>query len=324
MSADLTSVGERIRSVAVDIAWQMWSALGVSSWESRTPRSVIELEPLIALTAVGAWDDRRLVSQAVDWCVANADLVSLHQMRRVVEDNEWPFEGPIAEFGATAGHFMRKPWPGVRSEQPFLRDLPLKSKPPDLRDPALIALRLRAVFGVGARSEILRFLLFHPWPNTAAQIAREIPYGERQITKDLRLLNACRHHPLIDARIQRGVRAVRRVRAGVHHRRTERTTHALGTRIPTHHRDGRRVHRLGHTRFQEPRYGPRGPIQTAERGLGAPHSRALVDEPGQTDRRRRSRLDPLVPRPDPATRVAGPRACADLARHRVELRGSNP
>lgn len=188
MSADLTSVGERIRSVAVDIAWQMWSALGVSSWESRTPRSVIELEPLIALTAVGAWDDRRLVSQAVDWCVANADLVSLHQMRRVVEDNAWPFEGPIAEFGATAGHFMRKPWPGVRSEQPFLRDLPLKSKPPDLRDPALIALRLRAVFGVGARSEILRFLLFHPWPNTAAQIAREIPYGERQITKDLRLL----------------------------------------------------------------------------------------------------------------------------------------
>lgn len=188
MNSDLTTISDRIRSVTIDVAWQMWSALGVSSWESPAPRSVIELEPLIALTAVGAADDQRLLTQAVDWCAANADLVSLHQMRRVVKDNGWQLDGPIADFGATAGYFMRKSWPGASDAQPFVRELPLKSTPPDLRKPSLIALRLRAVFGVGAKSEILRHFLFHPWPSTISQIAREIPYAKRQIAKDLRLL----------------------------------------------------------------------------------------------------------------------------------------
>lgn len=189
MTADLSTISDEIKSTSVDIAWQMWSALGVSSWESPTPRSVIELEPLIAMTAIAARDDRRLLTQAIDWCAANADLISLHQMRRVTAKDGWPIAGPLAEFGATAGHFMRKSWPGVQDEEPFIRELPLKSTPPDLREPALIALRLRAVFGVGARSEIVRFMLFHPQPSTISQIAREILYGERQIAKDLRLLS---------------------------------------------------------------------------------------------------------------------------------------
>jgi hypothetical protein len=167
----------------------MWSELGASSWEQSASTSVVELEPLIAFTAVVGVDERRLLAQAIDWCVGNAELVSLHQLRRVVSQQRWPFKGPIAEFGATAGHFMRKQWPGVTDERPFLRSLPGKSREPDLTKPTLIALRFRAIFGVGARSEILRFLLFHPWPHTAQEIAEEVPYGARQISKDLHLLS---------------------------------------------------------------------------------------------------------------------------------------
>lgn len=189
MSANLAALRDDLVGAAIDVAWRMWSELGVSSWEQSAATSVVELEPLIAFTAVAGADERRLRAQAVDWCVANAELVSLHQFRRVVSQHRWPFAGPIAEFGATAGHFMRKQWPGVTQEQPFLRSLPGKSQEADLTKPTLIALRFRAVFGVGARSEILRFLLFHPWPHTAQQIAHEVPYGARQISKDLHLLS---------------------------------------------------------------------------------------------------------------------------------------
>lgn len=189
MSADLATLRDDLGLAAIDVAWRMWSELGVSSWEGSAPTSVVELEPLIAFTAVAGVHERRLLAQAVDWCVVNTELVSLHQLRRVVSLQRWPFKGPIAEFGATAGHFMRKQWPGVTQERPFLRALPGKSHEPDLTKPTLIALRFRAVFGVGARSEILRFLLFHPWPHTAQQIAQVVPYGARQISKDLRLLS---------------------------------------------------------------------------------------------------------------------------------------
>jgi hypothetical protein len=190
----MSAARSRLRDAALDLAWRQWSELGISSWSE---------EPLIVLTAILGDADRRLLSQAVDWSAANKELVSLQQLNRVITQHRWPYKGAIAEFGATVGRFTRKKWPGVRDEQPLFLDLPDKTSSPDLLHPSLLGLRLRAILGLGARSEILLHLLFHDWPQTVRTIATETYYGERQVANDLQLLAAAGAVRLIRTTSQR-------------------------------------------------------------------------------------------------------------------------
>lgn len=49
---------------ALDLAWSLWAELGVSSWTRRHQDWSIEVEPLMAYTAVIAPHDPRLAREA--------------------------------------------------------------------------------------------------------------------------------------------------------------------------------------------------------------------------------------------------------------------
>lgn len=183
------AVLEHLVQTSRTLAWSQWTDLGVSSWESPHNDSLVELESLIAFTAQLWPFDPRLGAQAVDWTVRNMPLVSLHQIRSVLTRHRWGHQGPMADFGATAERFTHKKWPGASDARPLLTSLPGKASRPDLQKSSLQALKIRAVFGLGARAEIIRHLLFHDWPTTASQLAKELPYGGRQISNDLDLLH---------------------------------------------------------------------------------------------------------------------------------------
>lgn len=186
----MTNTAESLRRLAVDLAWGLWAELGVSTWSRTHGWWCVELEPLIAFTAIVAdTHDPRLLRESVDWCVRNEPFISRHQLRHVVKAQAWPTVGPIGAFGATVSRHTGTKWPEVDTEEPYDFQLSGKSQVPSLEQPALLQLRLRAVLGVSARAEIVRVLLTNTareW--SAAEIAERVAYTKRQVTSDLEML----------------------------------------------------------------------------------------------------------------------------------------
>lgn len=185
----MNGVARDLRDAVRDLSWSLWGELGVSTWQRAHDGWAVELEPLIAFTAFVAPDDRRLLRESVDWCVRHERFISLHQLRHVVTSQRWPFEGDIARFGATVATHTKRKWPGIAREGPYEVALSGRSKLPDLAEPSLLQLRLRALLGVSGRAEIVRALVLRPaqtW--TVTSIADRIAYSRRQVSLDLEML----------------------------------------------------------------------------------------------------------------------------------------
>ena len=182
---------DRLIDALAGLAWSLWGELGASTWERQHQGWAIELEPLIAFTANVGTHDLRLKREAVDWCVTNAGHVSVSQLRHVVKAAPAQYEAAVADFGATVSQFTRRSWPGSDAGDAYDLQPSGKSRLRGLEEPSMLQLRLRAMFGVGARAEIVRCLLTSPPVGyTVAQIAEPIAYTRRQISADIEMLTS--------------------------------------------------------------------------------------------------------------------------------------
>ena len=156
-------MSEALQKAAVELLWRQWTAVGVMG-VAPIPAHGIDLEALIAFTPFVAAADPRLADEATDWCFRiGKHFISKSRLRNVAA-----LMPPSAE-----------------REQGSLVDMLLgeaeaiaapsgKSKPPDLSRPALLQLRSRYVFGVGARADIMANLAMlgrAPGPQRASQLA---------------------------------------------------------------------------------------------------------------------------------------------------------
>ena len=92
--------------------------------------------------------------------------------------------GPTA---ATVNAHSNLRWPGATVPRLFRRTE--RSAVPDFRRPSLVVLRLRALFGVGARAEIVRaFAADTSARLSAADLADEAGYTKRNIAEALEVL----------------------------------------------------------------------------------------------------------------------------------------
>ncbi len=142
-------------SAALGVVWQQWTGLGVSGTVA-APDHAIDVEALILFTPVLRHDDPRLYDEAFDWCVHHAHrLVSIGRLRRLraalPEETRDAYDDFAACVNATAT--PRMAWPTNRSGDKARTSG--KSQAPDLRHPALLQLRLRGLFGVTARADVL-------------------------------------------------------------------------------------------------------------------------------------------------------------------------
>ena len=133
--------------------------------------------------------DVRLRNEVIDWCVTNDRYISLTQLRRNIARMHGGQPPPqLSEFTATVSQLGRRRWPLAADGEPLHVTLSGKSAPPQLPRPALYQLRLRAIFGVSARAEILRVLSLEPSGLAVAQIANRVAYTVRQVALDAEML----------------------------------------------------------------------------------------------------------------------------------------
>lgn len=165
---------------ALALASGAWTELGVSGWTSTHGAWAIDPEPLILFTAWLGDADPRLRDEATDWCVRNWRHLSKARLKNLLREQPDSVRDAFGEFAATVGSHAGITWPGATTARRFV--LTGRSSLPSLDRPALVWLRLRFMFGVGASAEILRcFLSREGGPMSVSALATATGYTKRNV-----------------------------------------------------------------------------------------------------------------------------------------------
>lgn len=172
---------------ATALAWGAWVELGVSGWTETHSDWAIDPEPLIVFTAFLGDEDARLRDEATDWCVRNWRFVSKTRLKNLVRAQPPAARDAFGVFAATIGEHAGVVWPYASEPRRFA--VTGRSAAPQLDEPSMVWLRLRAMFGIGARTEILRyFLSHHDGRSSAAAICAATNYTKRNIAEECETL----------------------------------------------------------------------------------------------------------------------------------------
>jgi hypothetical protein len=182
------SYSTRVKDLALDLTWSLWAELGVSGWQRHHEDVAIDLEPLIIATSSLGRLDARLRDESLDWCVANTRFVSGVRLRNLLPTFGKATTTAFGSFAATVRKHRSVSWPG---EGKPLRFTPTgRSSVPELRRPALLQLRLRAIFGMSARVEIIKRMLPEPnRPFGIAELAMFTAYGKDNLADALDMMS---------------------------------------------------------------------------------------------------------------------------------------
>ncbi len=153
----MPTYSEEMRELVLGTLWSLWTELGLSGWERHHQDVAVDLEALIVATARLARLDARLTEEALDWCVTNGRLASAVRLKHLAGAADSTTRRALGTFAATVNANSRLNWPGATTPRTFAATG--RSAAPQLERPALIQLRLRALWGVSARAEVLRVML---------------------------------------------------------------------------------------------------------------------------------------------------------------------
>jgi DNA-binding transcriptional ArsR family regulator len=169
------------------LAWGAWTELGVSGWTSTHTDWAVDPEPLILFTAWLGDVDPRLRDEATDWCVQNCRHISKARLKNLLREQPDDVGAAFGEFAATVGAHAGISWPGATHPRRY--KVTGRSTLPNLDRPSLVWLRLRALFGVSARAEILRcFLARGGGTMSVAELAVATGYTKRNVAEECDIL----------------------------------------------------------------------------------------------------------------------------------------
>ena len=165
-----------------DILWGAWVELGVSGWQRTHASWAVDPEPLIIATACLGDADPRLRDEALDWCIHYGRYVSKVRLRNLLRDQPDDVRRGWGPFAATVSKHSGTQWPLTTEAFPYKPTG--RASLGSLIAPSLVWLRLRAMFGLGARTEILRYFLSDHRRATVAAIAEQVGYAKRNVAEE--------------------------------------------------------------------------------------------------------------------------------------------
>jgi len=175
----------------LDLAWSQWTLLGVRGVaHAPLPNVALGLEEAMLLAARLSANDPRLRDEVLDWCISNARFISKPKLKGLLRTAESSGKVWFGPFARILTEQLGGRWPGARAEAPteFVRSA--KSSVPDLDHPELLALKLRAIFGVGARADVIGAVVVWPAPHFVASDLTFLGYTKRTLAIALDWLDA--------------------------------------------------------------------------------------------------------------------------------------
>jgi len=225
METSLTNFKIEFRESLLSFLWQEWSALGVSGHTRTGDDWLIDPEALLLFSTVVARHDARLFDEILDWLQLNADALNLQRLARLQKEHALGDASVLAAMATQLTHAKAHPkWrtvatrasrPGAgAAARPLFTHLPAPTRadelwlawgwqrpPVELRglgqtprpdQPATFLFKLRALFGLQTRAEIMAWLLAHE-SGHPADIARATAYFRGSIQAVLNELAASGH-----------------------------------------------------------------------------------------------------------------------------------
>ncbi|MBW2040035.1 MAG: hypothetical protein JRI46_10680 [Deltaproteobacteria bacterium] len=210
MEISLKEFKERFADGFLEVHWRQWSALGVASHVRPEEKRLIDLEALALSTLTLGLEDTRLLNAAVEWLIKYGEWLNLPRLKRIAKIFMRPLpeektqvrsliEPPVFELlGNTLQRFDQKRWTAEKSGDQELREASAREyetffsnfqmrgivTEPVLQRPSLLQLRLRGIFGIDARAEVLIYLMSHEGGNSNA-IAKEVFYVQKNVYRIL-------------------------------------------------------------------------------------------------------------------------------------------
>jgi hypothetical protein len=167
-----------LRGAIIDRVAAQWIALGCQL-VGEPDETVIDLEALVAVTSELADDESRVADVAIDWCVAYGQAISVSRLKNVAaeilvdERRLGRFAGTVAAAGGPRWPFAAQGREYRSRGKVLVRDLGNSSR---------LVWRIRAAFGVNARSDVLAALLVLPdAPISVSDLSRRTRFTKRNV-----------------------------------------------------------------------------------------------------------------------------------------------
>lgn len=163
------------------IAWNLWRELGVAGTDRFYENCLIQPEELIILTAIIAQHDPRLRDEALDWSSRYHEFISVSRLRTFLKEMDSNVMHSFSQFATTLNSISGAKWPTVEKVTGFALKVSGKSLLPALESPSLLMLRLRNLFGPGAKADILTYFLTRNGMHFSASDLSEVGYSKRSL-----------------------------------------------------------------------------------------------------------------------------------------------
>lgn len=169
----------------LDLAWSLWTELGVQGHNRNHRDYLIPLEELVLLTATLAEQDPRLRDESLDWCAQYHHFFSISRLKTLVKEFGTAVMEPFSKYASTLNSVCHAHWPIFQETIPLRIKLSHKAYLRHLESPALFHLKARACFGTGARADLIVFFLTHEKSDFPISDIVECGYSKRNLAEIL-------------------------------------------------------------------------------------------------------------------------------------------
>lgn len=192
----VAELNKTLRNRLLDHLWRQWRAIGATVSGSGTAQSIVDPEALILASLWMLDDERRLGDVLASWVKVNSSLLSIQRLRNLRDDYPTVVASRLSSLAALGiAQAKDSRWRSLltRNQTPFeVRDEKTRAVAVRFETWATLLLQLRQGMGVGAKADVLAFLLgtgFNQveWSSVAmiAEATGYTPAAVRRVADDL-------------------------------------------------------------------------------------------------------------------------------------------
>ncbi len=181
----MQTVVKQLDQTLTSLAWSLWTELGVAGLERKHPDFGIAPEEIIILTSVLSDFDPRLRDEALDWCIQYHHFISPVRLQILAKKYEEYITVPFSTFAATVNSLASTKWNLLTDAAPLKIRPSGKSHLRNFDNASMIYFRLRALFGVSVKADVLAFLLGEKRDHFIASDLLELGYSKSRLAEIL-------------------------------------------------------------------------------------------------------------------------------------------
>lgn len=183
----MNELHSQMRESILNFLWNQWDSLGAPARGvgSAVP-FVIDPEALLLATMRFGATDARMADLVADWVPKNGAFLNLQRLKNLQSGTKLGTSGKLAALGSLMESAGFKNWKSLsdslaKTDSAFgTGESRSMSRSPDPSRPEVFLLKMRMLFGLGSRPEIITWLLTHR-SGHAAEIARDTGWLSKSV-----------------------------------------------------------------------------------------------------------------------------------------------